>query len=36
MPRELCRNARAKEFGRMIHQIFEDTDVVKRPGPSPE
>jgi hypothetical protein len=35
MLRELCRNGRANEFGRMVREIFEDGNVIKRPGPTP-
>jgi len=35
MLHELCRNGRANEFGRMVHEISEDGDVVKGPGPTP-
>ena len=35
MLRELCRNGRANEFGRMVHEIFEDGDAIKDSGPAP-
>ena len=34
MIRELCRNGRAQEFGRMVHELFEDADVIKGPDPT--